>query len=123
MTDWIFKSLLGSKIRPQRRGMEQGYFQSLDGMQLFHRECWQFFLGVEVFKSYLRRFKPTQCRVSRHFVVYSYFLHPICPSAVDHLLPENSGKLVFLALGLFNLHFTRSFHIRSQGTISPLFCY
>lgn len=44
MTDWIFKSLLGSKIRPQRRGMEQGYFQSLDGMQLFHRECWQFFL-------------------------------------------------------------------------------
>lgn len=24
--------------------MEQGYFQSLDGMQLFHRECWQFFL-------------------------------------------------------------------------------
>ena len=34
MTDWIFKSLLGSKIRPQRRGMEQGYFQSLDGMRL-----------------------------------------------------------------------------------------
>ena len=34
MTDWIFRSLLGSKIRPQRRGMEQSYFQSLDGMRL-----------------------------------------------------------------------------------------
>ena len=34
MTDWIFKSLLGSKILPQKRGMEQGYFQSLDGIPI-----------------------------------------------------------------------------------------
>lgn len=40
-----------------------------------------FFFEVEVFKSYLRRFKYTQCRVSRNFVVYSYFRHPVCPSA------------------------------------------
>lgn len=43
MTDEIFKSLLGSKILPQRRGMEQGDFQSLDGIQNLLQEVLTFF--------------------------------------------------------------------------------
>lgn len=47
MTGWIFKSLLGSKILPHRRGMEQGYFQSLDGIPIFFAGTVDFFFFLE----------------------------------------------------------------------------
>lgn len=43
MTDWISASLLGSKIVPQRRGMEHIYFQSLDGILNFFAGSVDFF--------------------------------------------------------------------------------
>ena len=103
MTDWIFRSLIGSRIRPQRRGMEQSYFQSLDGMRLFfHRECWHFFFFFE-WKFLRVILEDSSIHSVEHleilqFISFILSVHLLL-CAVDHLLPENSGKLVFRVLG------------------------